>query len=131
MPVLSMGPGMKRRKFLGVLGGAAATWPHVARAQQRAMPVIGYLSFGSPSAFAHFTAAFRKGVEEGGYVDGKNVVIEYRWAENQPKKLNPLASELVGQQVAVIVATGGSQTTVAAKLATSTIPIVFTGGGDP
>ncbi|MGC1946123.1 MAG: ABC transporter substrate-binding protein, partial [Pseudolabrys sp.] len=99
--------------------------------QQLAVPVIGYLSFGSPSAFAHFTAAFRKGLEEGGYVDGKNVVIEYRWAENQTNKLNPLASELVGQRVAVIVATGGSQTAVAAKLATSTIPIVFTGGGDP
>jgi putative tryptophan/tyrosine transport system substrate-binding protein len=122
---------MKRREFISLLGGVAATWPLVARAQQLAMPVIGYLSFGSPSAFAHFTAAFRKGLEEGGYVDGKNVVIEYRWAENQTNKLNPLASELVGQRVAVIVATGGSQTAVAAKLATSTIPIVFTGGGDP
>jgi hypothetical protein len=78
------------------------------------MPVIGYLSFGSPSPFVHFTAAFRKGLEEGGYVDGKNVVIEYRWAENQTNKLNPLASELVGQRVAVIVATGGSQAAVAA-----------------
>jgi len=95
------------------------------------MPVIGYLSFGSPPPFVHFTAAFRKGLEEGGFVDGKNVVIEYRWAENQTHKLNQLASELAGQRVAVIVATGGSQTAVAAKLATSTIPIVFTGGGDP
>ena len=122
--------GIGRREFITLVGGVAA-WPLVARAQQPAMPVIGYLSFGSPSPFVHFTAAFRKGLEEGGYVDGKNVVIEYRWAENQTNKLNPLASELVGQRVAVIVATGGSQTAVAAKLATSTIPIVFTGGGDP
>ena len=122
---------MKRREFITLLGGAAAAYPVAARAQQPTMPVIGYLSFGSPSPFAHFTAAFRKGLEEGGYVDGKNVVIEYRWAENQTNKLNPLVSELVGQRVAVIVATGGSQTAVAAKLATSTIPIVFTGGGDP
>ena len=121
---------MRRRTFITLFGGTAA-WPLVARAQQPAMPVIGYLSFGSPSPFVHFTAAFRKGLEEGGYVDGKNVVIEYRWAENQTNKLNPLASELVAQRVAVIVATGGSQTAVAAKLATSTIPIVFTGGGDP
>ena len=121
---------MRRRTFITLFGGTAA-WPLVARAQQPAMPVIGYLSLGSPSPFVHFTAAFRKGLEEGGYVDGKNVVIEYRWAENQTNKLNPLASELVGQRVAVIVATGGSQTAVAAKLATSTIPIVFTGGGDP
>ena len=121
---------MRRRTFITLFGGTAA-WPLVARAQQPAMPVIGYLNSGSPSPFVHFTAAFRKGLEEGGYVDGKNVVIEYRWAENQTNKLNPLASELVGQRVAVIVATGGSQTAVAAKLATSTIPIVFTGGGDP
>jgi putative tryptophan/tyrosine transport system substrate-binding protein len=121
---------MRRRNFITLFGGTAA-WPLVARAQQPAMPVIGYLSFGSPSPFVHFTAAFRKGLEEGGYVDGKNVVIEYRWAENQTNRLNPLASELVGQRVAVIVATGGSQTARAAKLATSTIPIVFTGGGDP
>jgi putative ABC transport system substrate-binding protein len=129
-PARRRGDRMKRREFITLLGGTAA-WPLVARAQQAAMPVIGYLSFGSPSPFVHFTAAFRKGLEEGGYVDGKNVVIEYRWAENQTNKLNPLASELVGQRVAVIVATGGSQTAVAAKLATSTIPIVFTGGGDP
>ena len=122
---------MKRREFIAGLGSAAA-WPYAGSAQQQpAMPLIGYLSFGSPSPFVHFTAAFRKGLEEGGYVDGKNAVIEYRWAENQANKLNPLASELVGQRVAVIVATGGSQTAVAAKLATSTIPIVFTGGGDP
>src|SRR5437868_13366344 len=88
---------MRRRTFITLFGGTAA-WPLVARAQQPAMPVIGYLSSGSPSPFVHFTAAFRKGLEEGGYVDGKNVVIEYRWAENQTNRLNPLASELVGQR---------------------------------
>src|SRR3954451_2059169 len=122
---------MKRREFITLLGGAAAACPVAARAQHPTMPVIGYLSFGSPAPFVHFTTAFRKGLEEGGYVDGKNVVIEYRWAENQTSKLDPLASELAGRQVAVIVATGGSQTAAAAKSATSTIPIVFTGGGDP
>jgi len=121
---------MRRRTFITLFSGTAA-WPLLARAQQAALPVVGYLSFGSSASFEHFTAAFRKGLEEGGYVDGKNVRIEFRWAENQSNKLNPLASELVAQRVAIIVATGGNQAAVAAKSATSTIPIVFTGGGDP
>jgi putative ABC transport system substrate-binding protein len=122
---------MRRRNFLGVLGGAAVALPSVARAQQPAMPVIGYLSSGSPYASAPRLDAFRQGLRETGYIEHRSVGIEYRWAEGRYDRLPALAADLVNHQVAVIFATGGSLPALAAKAATSTIPIVFQGGGDP
>jgi putative tryptophan/tyrosine transport system substrate-binding protein len=119
---------MKRREFIM---GAAATWPFAVRAQQPVMRVIGYLSSATSDGFATFVTAFRQGLKEAGHVEGRNLVIEFRWAEGQNDRLQALADELVGRQVAVIVATGGSQPALAAKAATASIPIVFTGGGDP
>jgi putative ABC transport system substrate-binding protein len=123
--------GVGRRQFISVLGGTALAWPLAARAQQAALPVIGYLHNGSPGVNPHLEAAFGEGLQQTGYTEGQNVAIDRRWAESHYDRLPALAADLVRRQVTVIVAAGSSQSALAAKTATRTIPIVFDTNDDP
>jgi putative ABC transport system substrate-binding protein len=122
---------MRRRKFIKLLGGTAVAWPFAVRAQQRPLPVIGFLSNSSPDLYTIRLRAFRKGLKDQEYVEGQNVAIEYRWAEGRNNRLPVLAAELVHRLVDVIAAGGGTPTAVAAKAATAIIPIVFAVAADP
>ena len=122
---------MKRREFITLIGSAASAWPLVGHAQQTSMPVIGFMSGRSPEDSSYLVTAFRRGLSEGGFVEGQNVAIEFRWARGEYDRLPALAAELVSRHVAVLVGVGGDNSAVAAKKATSTIPVVFGMGGDP
>jgi putative ABC transport system substrate-binding protein len=122
---------VRRREFIWLLGGTAIAWPLAARAQQAAVPVIGFLHSGSPTEWTHLVAAFNQGLNEGGFVDGRNVTIEFQWANFQNDRLLALAADLVRHRVAVIATAGGPASALAAKAATTTIPIVFSAGNDP
>jgi putative ABC transport system substrate-binding protein len=122
---------MRRRDFINVVGGTAAAWPLKARAQQAKTPVVGLLGNTTSDEYAYLIEAFRKGLSEGGYVEGQNLAIEYRWAEGQSGRLPALAAELARRHVDVIMTSGGTAPALAAKAATSTIPIVFAFGTAP
>jgi putative ABC transport system substrate-binding protein len=123
---------VRRREFIGLIGGSAFALPAAARAQQRVMPMVGFLSTQSLDRYAHLVAGFRRGLREAGYIEDRDVTIEYRWAENQYDRLSHLAAELVSRRANVIAATGGTVSALAAKSATATIPIVFVlGDQDP
>jgi len=122
---------MDRRMFVSAVAGGLVVWPLAAHAQRQVLPVIGYLANASAAGFTNYVDAFRRGLGEMGYVEGQNVAIEYRWTEGQRDRLPGFARDLADRQVAVIVATGGSAPALAAKAATTSIPIVFTGGTDP
>jgi putative ABC transport system substrate-binding protein len=132
MPGHGAGDGkMRRRDFFGLLSATVAAWPAAAQAQQPATPVIGFLSSQSPDNYALFLASFRKGLKESGFEEGKNVTIQYRWARGHFDKLPELADELVRLRVNAIAATGGVASGLAAKSATTSIPVVFNSGTDP
>jgi putative tryptophan/tyrosine transport system substrate-binding protein len=121
---------MRRREFIAIIGSAAAVWPRIARAQQPAMPIVGFVTGRSPEDSARLGAAFRKGLNQTGYVDGQNVMVEYHWLEGQYNRLPSLMADLVGRRVAVIAALVNAAS-LAAKAATTTTPIVFLVAEDP
>ena len=121
----------RRREFITLLGSAAAAWPLAARAEPQAVPVIGFLNPASPDGMGDRLRGFRRGLKESGYVEGENVAVEYRWADNQTDRLQAQAAELVRRQVALIVAGGGFRPGLAAKTETKSIPVLFIAGEDP